>query len=43
MAAELAEKPNRHERMQYLKSKVLYAKGSSDKNDAGKRHFSVIL
>ena len=36
MAAELAEKPHRHERMQYLKSKVLYARGSSDKNDAGK-------
>jgi len=34
MATELAEKPNRHERMQYLKSKVLYARGSSDKNDA---------
>jgi len=34
MAAEFAEKPHRHERMQYLRSKVLYAKGSSDKNDA---------
>ena len=43
MATELAEKPNRHERMQYLKSKVLYARGSSDKNDAGKSYKMVLI